>query len=151
MLPSIPMGIRKFQPPPPPTKSIPLNRSTKKWHNWLRPRWHPYTKFSRNSSIGDSEQMGEIINKNYFYLSTCTVFITFFRWSAYRLQVWSVDGFSLKDVSFWVIKLKFHIKSLFIPQKIVKMWPKMDFFAWKCLTMGMLKSKKLTLIIIVAP
>ena len=58
-----------------------------------------------------------------------------------------------KDVPFrGYNKLKFNIKPLFIPQNR-QIWAQntMDiFFAWKCLTMGALKSK-LPLIIIVAP
>jgi len=88
------------------------------------------------------------------------IYLYLFFWDSRTSQtVWwiftrdsSLDVKSCKDVLFRVIKLKFNIKPLFIP-KTVKLWPKTHwtvFFAWKCLTMGELKSK-LPLIIIVAP
>ena len=147
------MGICKFQPPP--TKSITLNRSTKKIGtiNYIS-EGTSCTKFCRNPFTGGFWANGWNI--------TNIIFIYLYLFSFISLQVRSVDGF-LREIAqktwnharmclFGAIKLKFNIKPLFIP-KTVKFWPKTGlqvFFAWKCLTMGALKSK-LPLIIIVAP
>ena len=73
-------------------------------------------------------------------------------WRIFRRDS-SLDLKSRKDVPFGVIKLKFNIKPLFIPpnrQILAQTHWTWVFFAWKCLTMGALKSK-LPLIIIVPP
>ena len=65
----------------------------------------------------------------------------------------SKDVKSRKDVPFGVIKLKFNVKPLFIPQNrqiLAQNTLHLSFFALKCLTVGALKSK-LPLIIVVAP
>ena len=145
------MGIDKFQPP---TKSVPLNQSKKIRHSWLRPQGDPlYQIWYKSTHWG---LLGKWVkyNKTYFYL-----FIPF---SETWVQVRPVDGVlramaqktwnHARMCLFGVIKLKFNIKPLFIPKKrsnFGQNWTSY-FFAWKCLTMGALKSK-LPLIIIVAP
>jgi len=56
--PSIPMGIGKFEPP---TKSIPLNRSTKNSAQLITSaRGPPIPNLVEIHSLGASGQMGEI-------------------------------------------------------------------------------------------
>jgi len=76
------MGIGKFQPP---TKSIPLNQSTKKSAQLITSARGPYTKFDTNPPTGGFWANGWNITKIIF------LFILFF--SQARAQVRPVDGF----------------------------------------------------------
>ena len=102
-----------------PTKSIPLNRSTKNRQKITSAGGTSYTKIGRNLFIRGFWANGWNITKIIFIL-----FIPFFLWSAYTGQTrgWifmrdsSKDVKSCKDVPFGVIKLKFNFEHLFIPQ-----------------------------------
>jgi len=133
------MGISKFQPL---TKSIPLNESKKNSAQSITSARGPHTKFGINAPTEGFWANGWNITKKYFYLY-------FFFWGTRTGQTdgWIFTRDSAKDVksrkgvSFGVIKVKFNVKPLFIPQT-VKFWPKtgLIFFDRKRVTMGMLKS-----------
>ena len=128
-------------------------------HNWLRPRENTLNQIWYKSIhwglLGIWAKYNVFVRFLFIYL-----FIPIFFWDSRTGQTgWWIftrdsllDVKSRKDMPFRGYKLKCNIKPLFIPQnrQILAQNTLDSFFAWKCLTMGALKSK-LPLIIIVAP
>jgi len=98
------VGIGKFQPP---TKSTPLNRSTKKSAQLITPaRGPPIPNLAEIHSLGASGQMGEITKIIFIYLFIHLYFF-FFDQPTGQTRGWiftrdsSEDVKSRKDVPFW--------------------------------------------------
>ena len=120
-------------------------------HDWLRPRENPLNQIWYKSIHW--ELLDKWV-KNYVFVPFLFIYIL---WDSRIDQTgwWiftrdsSLDLKSRNDVPFGVIKLKFNVKPLFIPEnsQILAQNGTWFFIDRKCLTMGVLKSK-LPLIII---